>query len=186
LDLYNPGSLDPGNEFQEGIYPDITDPPGPLPESTGARIPVWQLPVDSDSSSVSCEFKMPTSYTFNTDITVDAHILLQRTQASVLDGNIQLRLRADFRSDDEQWGENTGNFGYKQTVLSALKFVREPTGMPEAGNKSARHFIVSFTLPGGEANPRDWALLTIDRVVINNDPYSKEVYLGVVSVRYDV
>jgi hypothetical protein len=176
--LYKNGSYDPTNEFSKDIYPTAATPPNPASE--GGRLGAWSLPLGSTSETVSVEFKMPNSYTFGSEIIVDAHILLQRSDIAA--GNIQLRLRADFRGYGEQWGQGTASTNYKQTVLSAVTAVTEPTG--SAGTLSARHYILSFTLPGGFANPGDWSLFSIDRITLDTGNYNNVIYLVVESLRY--
>ncbi len=176
--MYKNGSYDPTNDFSKDIYPDATTPPNPASE--GGRLGAWGLPRDSTSETVSVEFKIPSTYTFGTAMTVDAHILLQRFNSPA--GNVQLRLRADFRGNTEEWGQGTASTNYKQTVLSPITTVMEPTGA--TGTLSARHYRISFNLPGGFANPGDWALFSIDRVTLGTGGYREIIYLVVESLRY--
>ena len=180
LDLYKNGSYDPTNDFSKDICPVATTPPNP--RSEGGRLGAWSLPLSSTSETISVAFKIPNSYQTGTPMTVDAHILLQRNNVAA--GNVQLRLRADFRGDGEQWGQGTTSINYKQTVLSPIKAVTEPTG--STSTLSARHYRISFNLPGGSANPGDWALFSIDRTTLTPalSNYNNVIYLVVVSVRY--
>ncbi|MGI6702172.1 MAG: hypothetical protein ACOX3U_06945 [Christensenellales bacterium] len=180
LDFYKNTGYDPNKDFSIELY-DVASTP-PIPASEGARLGAWSLPYDSPSDTVSVEFKVPNSYTFGTSMTVDAHILLERNNTA--QGIIQLRLRADFRSSGEQWGQGTTDTKYKQTVISSETTVNEPTGLTEA--KSARHYKISFDLPGIYANPGDFAILSFDRTKLKSGNYNDTIYLTVASIRYSV
>lgn len=183
-DLYdNTGNSNPSpsNDFPNTIYP-AAGPP--VPASDGGRIGTFILNVNKVDDTVSVEFKVPSSYVAGTSMIVDTHILLKRASGPdpTPPGNVQLRLRADFRGNGEEWGQGTGSINYKQTVLSPITPVSEPTG--NANFLSARHLRITFNLPGGFANPGDWALFSFDRTIVAETPYNDAIYLGVVSVRY--
>lgn len=183
-DMYdNTGNFNPspGNDFPHTIYP----PAGPpAPASQGGRIGTFILTGTQVNDTVSIEFEVPNSYVAGTPIIVDAHILLKTTPNPKPPGNVQLRLRADFRGNGEQWGQGTASTDYKQTVLSPITFVSEPTGAPNG--LSARHFRITLNLPGGFANPGDWALFSFDRTILEETPYTDAIFLGSVSVRFSV
>ncbi len=183
MDMFQNTQFTPNNEFKKGLYVNATTPPGPAAE--GARIPVWEMRQGSSLDTVSIEFKMPNSYVPLTPITVEVHVLLQRTPNDPpVSGNIQLRLRADWHGNGEQWGAGTANTDYEQVVLSAVTAVTEPTG--SASFLSARHYRLTFTLPGTFANPGDWALLSFDRLDLGDADYQDSIYLGAASLRYSV
>lgn len=180
MDLFQNTHFTPNSEFSKSLYVNATTPPNPAAE--GARIPMWEMRHNSSLDTISVEFKMPNSYVAGTAMTVEAHVLLQRTPAPPTSGNIQLRLRADWHGNEEQWGAGTTNTNYKQTALSAVTAVTEPTGSTNL--LSARHYRLQFTLPGDFAKPGDWALLSFDRLTLSEGNYDTSIYLAVVSLRY--
>lgn len=182
MDLFQNTHFTPNSEFSKSLYDNATTPPSPAAE--GSRIPMWEMRHNSSLDTVSVEFKMPNTYVAGTDMTVEAHVLLQRTPAPPTSGDIQVRLRADWHGDAEQWGAGTTDTNYKQTALSAVTAVTEPTGSPNL--LSARHYLLKFELPGGFAKPGDWALLSIDRINLSAGNYDTSIYLAVVSLRYSV
>ncbi|MDN9011221.1 hypothetical protein [Brevibacillus laterosporus] len=160
-DLYKNGTFDPDFAFSQEVY---NYAPAPM-VAEGGRIAYWTMPPSSNESDViNLEFQIPGSYVTGTPITVDAHLLIQRNQEAPVSGNVRIRLRADFRSNGDQWGQGTGNVLYKANDILSEVVVTEPTGF--TNGLSLRHHLITFpinTAPG-VINPGDWAFFTFNRI----------------------
>lgn len=179
MDMFQNTHFTPNKEFSKSLYDNAPTPPNPAAEP--ARIPVWEMRHNSPLDTVSIVFKMPNSYISGNPIRIEAHVLLQRTPNPPSSGNAQLRVRADWHGRAEQWGQGTTQENYKQSALSPIIAIDEPTGDPN--HLSARHYLFEMDLSGEFAHAGDWALLSIDRTTFAED-FAAPIYLSVVSLRY--
>ncbi len=138
-------------------------------------------PTDSRRRPMSIQFKIPNDFDSNGTVEVDAHLLIDDLQGGETNETARLRLRADFKGNNEQLGTSAG--GFAEDTESADFTITEPTL-----SSALNHQLVTITLTDSVVDaiePRDWAYIAINRAApMTGTEYGANIFLSTVSFRY--
>ena len=138
-------------------------------------------PTNSRRRPMSIQFKIPNDFNSNGTAEVAAHLLIDDLQGGATGETARLRLRADFKGNNEQLGTSAG--GFAEDTESADFTITEPTL-----SNALNHQLVTITLTDSVVDaiaPRDLAYIAINRAAPMTGPeYGANIFLSTVSFRY--
>jgi len=137
--------------------------------------------MESRRQPMSIQFKIPDNFDSSGSVEVDIHLLIDDLGGGSTGDTARLRLRADFKANNEELGTSTG--GFDEDKESADFTITEPTIAT-----TLNHQRVTITLTDSVVDmiaPNDWAFMAIDRVLPSTGTeYDDEIFLSSVSFRY--
>ncbi len=139
----------------------------------------WQMYSAGDSNDanvVGAQFVIPTTLDTTQPVTLIIHCFNQLVPSAA--GDVQFRVRTDYKADGEELGDLAPATGYAQTIITTPHTISDPAGT------NLRYFTFTVSLNPALLTGATWGFIAIDRVAPTGLDYFEPIYLTELSIQY--